>query len=235
MPAAIPLAIQGASMIGGAIASRRAQKKAMERSPEEAVDVSGAQGAGKQLAGAGTALTTTGMETQAPATGYFSSLLRGNRAMQSQAVAAPTAAVRDVYRGAERNLERSGVRGAARDVAKSELGRERASRISSLVTGVQPAAAEALTGIGQQQINQGLGATANAGTLFSNLLPQGFQNRAYARQEGEHAGQQWGSLIFDVLSGTLGSKMGGGGGKSILPSRQTTPNWGYLPQPPQSL
>lgn len=223
MPAAIPLIIQGASMVGGAIASRRAQKKAQERSPEENIDVQGAQGAAGNLQQAGAALTQTGQETQQPATNYFSTLLRGNRAQQSQAVAAPTAAVQDIYRGAERNIDRGGMRGAQADVAKGELGRERASKISSLVTGVQPAAAEALTNIGQTQTQQGIGASGQAGSIFSNLLPQGAQNRMYARQEGQQAGETMGKMIFDIGTGIAGMKKGGGGG--ILSGRQTAPNF----------
>jgi hypothetical protein len=228
MPAAIPLIIQGASMVGGAIASRRAQKKAQERSPEEMVSLQGAQGAAGNLQAAGTALTQTGQDTQRPATNYFSTLLRGNRAQQSQAVAAPTAAIQDIYRGAERNLERGGVRGAQADVAKGEIGRERASRIAGLVTGVQPAAAEALTSIGQTQTGQGLGASQAAGSLYSQLLPAGAQNRMYARQEGQRAGESMGRLIFDIGSGIGGMRRGGG---SLLPSRQTAPNFtSWMPQ-----
>jgi len=222
VPAAIPLIIQGASMVGGAIASKRAQKKAQERSPEEMIDVGGAQQAAGGLQQAGAALTETGQDTQRPATNYFSTLLRGNRAQQSQAVAAPTAAVQDIYRGAERNVERSGMRGAQADVAKGELGRERASQISSLVTGVQPAAANALTSIGQTQTQQGLGATGNAGSIYSNLLPQGAQNRMYAREEGQKAGETMGKMIFDIGSGAGGLMKGG---KAPLPSRKTTPNF----------
>jgi hypothetical protein len=232
MPAAIPLVIQGASMVGGAIASRRAQKAAQKRSAEEQVALTGGQQAAGTLGQAGQALITGGQETQAPATNYFSTLLRGNRAQQTQAVAAPTAAVQDVYRGAERNLERSGVRGAQRDVASAELGRERASRISSLVTGVQPQAAAALTQIGQTQTSQGIGASGTAGSLYGNLLPQGAQNRMYARQEGQKAGEGWGGLVFDMLSSYAGSK--GGGGKKPLASRQTAPFQGFLPTAPQS-
>lgn len=234
MPAAVPLIVQGASMVGGAIAgkmrSKSAEKGAIARGPEEQSALTGQQGAAGQLAQSGATLQQTGMETQAPATNYYSTLLRGNRAMQSQAVAAPAAGVRDVYSGAERNLERQGVRGAQRDVAAAELGRDRASKIAGLVTGVQPGAAAALTDIGQTQTGQGLGATASSGSIYSDLLQQGRTNRVQGQQVGREAGaatgQQVGGMIFDILSGTMKKRGAASGGGGILPSRPSTPPTG---------
>jgi hypothetical protein len=221
---ALPWIAKGAGILGGALFGKKQQQQAQKRSPEEAAALTGAQGAAGTLGATGAGLTAAGQATQAPATGYYGKLLGGNRALQSQAVAAPSAAVRDVYSGAERNLERSGVRGAARDVASAELGRERAGKIAGLVTGVQPAAAEALTGIGQTQTQQGIGAAGQAGSIYSGLLGQGAQRTEYARGEGEKAGKGVGGFLFDLLSGFKGKgKKPGAGG--VLPSRQTTPNW----------
>ena len=208
----IPFIPMIASTIGGAIASKKAQSSAAKRSPEEQTALTGAQGAGSALATQGANLMTTGQDTLAQPTSYYQQLLGGNRALQSQAIAAPRAAISDTYRGAERSLDQGGVRGAQRDVAQGELSRQRAGQISSLITGVQPAAAQALTGIGQTQTQQGIGATSGSGSLFSSLLGQGAQNRQYARSEGEKSGTAWGGMIFDMLSGAL--KSSGGGGKS---------------------
>jgi len=205
---AIPWAIKGGAALGSALIGKKAQSSAMKRSPEEAVDVAGAQGAGRGLAQTGGQQIAQGQPQQQQAGQYYSTLLRGNRAQMSQAVAAPAAALTDVYRGASRGLEQSGVRGAARDVAQGELTRSKASQIGSLVTGVQPAAAAALADLGTTQVNQGLGATAQSGNIFSNLLGQGFQNRTYARGEGEKTGTSMGGFLFDIMSGTLGSKFG---------------------------
>lgn len=234
MGAVVPFIPTIASTIGGIIGGKKATSSAQKRSPEEQVSLKGGQAAAGSLAGMGSGLYGTGTEmigegreTLAQPTNYYQKLLGGNRALASQAIAAPRAAISDVYRGAERGLERSGVRGAARDVAKAEIGRERAGKISSLITGVQPGAAEALTGIGERQIGQGLvgagqgvSATGQAGNIYSNLLGQGYSNRVYARGEGEKFGQSFGGLIFDVLSGTLGKKKGGVG--SWLPGTSTS-------------
>lgn len=207
----VPFLPLAASAIGGIFAGKKATQAAMTRSPEEQQALGGAQGAAGTLATTGAGLLKTGQETQAPATSYFDTLLRGNRAQMAGATAAPRAAITDVYRGAERGLEHSGVRGAQRDVASADLGRQKASQISSLVTGVQPQAAAALTGIGQTQISQGGAQTGAAGSLYSNLLGQGTENRKYARKEGEKTGSSFGGLIFDILKGTMGGKGGGGG------------------------
>lgn len=222
----LPLIASGASALGGAFAAKKAQAAAQKRSPEELAALTGAQGAAGTLSTGGKEALTTGAETQAPATNYFKTLLSGNRAQQSQAVAAPTAAISDIYSGASRNLEQSGVRGAQKDVATADLGRQRAGQIAGLVTGVQPAAANALTSIGQVQQQRGAGMTAQAGATYSNLLGQGSINREYARGEGEKAGDRIGSLIFDTIRGVGGSF----GKKPLLPSRQTVPPFGnFLP------
>lgn len=205
----IPLIAKGAGVLGGIFAGKKAQSAAMQRSPEEQQALSGAQGAAGELATTGQSLTEQGQNTQAPATSYFDTLLRGNRAQMGVATAAPRAAITDIYRGAGRNLEHSGIRGPQADVAKGDLNRQRASQLSSLVTGVQPGAASALTSIGQTQIQQGGARTAGAGSIYDTLLGKGFDNRKYARGEGEKAGTAIGGLIHDTIVG-FPNKFGGG-------------------------
>jgi hypothetical protein len=235
MGAVVPFIPAIAGAIGGIFGGKRATAAAQQRSPEEAQALAGGQQAGGNLLtqgaglfGTGTGMVGQGAQTLAQPTSYYQKLLGGNRALASQAVSAPRGAISDIYRGAERGLERSGVRGAARDVASAELGRQRAGQMSSLITGVQPGAAEALTGIGQTQIEQGAGiagqgvrATAASGNIFASLLGQGAANRQYARGEGERFGGGFGSLIFDLLSGIRGSRGGGGGGQA-----RPAPSWG---------
>lgn len=231
MPAAIPLIAQGASMVGGAIASRRAQKSAekaaSQRSPEEQAALRGGQRSAGQLTQTGTQLTGTGLETQAPATSYFTTLLRGNQAAQQQAVAGPAAQIRDLYAGAERGLERSGRTPTA--TARAELQREQAGKLASLVSGVQPAAAAALTDIGQTQISQGVGASQAGGSIYSGLLGQGAANRTQGQQVGRATGaatgQQVGGLLFDVITGLARRPSAG----AKLPSRPTTTLQSWMP------
>ena len=209
---AVPYLIKGGAALGAHFLGKRAQSSAMKRSPEEQQALTGAQGAAAGLGREGSALLTQGTERLGQAGNYYSTLLGGGRASMAQATAGPRAAITDVYRGAERGLERSNVRGAARDVASAELGRERASKLSSLVTGVQPAAASALADIGGRMTSTGGQLSTTGGSLYANLLGQGFRNREYGREEGRRTGAGIGGFLFDILSGTLG-RLGGGGGR----------------------
>lgn len=230
---ALPWIAKGGALLGGWLGGKKAQSSAMARSPEEQAAIGGAQGAAGSLGRMGSTLFGGGQQTLGQGVGmlgnagnYWQTLLGGNRAAMSQAVAGPRGALTDQYRGAERGLERSGLRGATRELASAELSRDRASKIAGLTTGVQPMAAQQLAGVGGElggiganQEQLGVGATGAGADIWQHLLGSGFQNRAYGRQEGEKAGSSIGSLIFDILSGF------GGGNKSPLKSRSTVPNF----------
>lgn len=221
----VPLAV----MAGGAIISHYANKSAtnaaMQRSPEEAAALSGAQAGAGTLTGKGKEDLTTGADTQRPATNYYDTLLRGNRAQQAQATAAPAARISDIYSGAARGLDQAGVRGASRDVAMGELNRQRASSLAGLVTGVQPAAAAALTSIGETQQNRGAGEVSSANSTYSNLLGQGYQNREQAMKAGTSAANSVGQLttsaaklVGDWYNGRSGKNTGFAGGGGYEPN-----------------
>lgn len=227
---AVPWIIKGGAMLGSTLlgkkAAQGAQNSAMTRSPEEQTALTGAQNAGTSLQQGGAGLikqgqatTQSGLNTLQQPTDYWSKLLGGNRASMAQATAGARGSITDVYRGAERGIERSGVRGAARDVQKGELNRDRAGKIAGLTTGVQPAAADALTnigsgvaGLGSQLTGQGGAMTSSSGSIFQSLLGQGMENRKYGRQEGEKAGSGIGGFLFDIIRGIAGKKWPGAGG-----------------------
>lgn len=198
---AIPWIIKGGATLGGILAGKKAQSSAQQRSPEELAALQGAQGAAGALGRQGQTLTRTGLPALQSSLGYWQTLLGGNRAAMSQATAAPRAAITEQYQGAERNLERSGLRGATKDLSVAELGRQRVGQIAGLTSGVQPMAAQQLMAGGQGLVGQGTQALGAAGSLWGNLLGEGAQNRQYARGEGEKAGTSIGGLIFDILSG----------------------------------
>lgn len=208
------------STIAGGLLGKKAQSSAMTRSPEEQAALGGATDAatGMQQGGAsllkqGQAATGMGLDTLSQPTSYWSKLLGGNRASMAQATAGARGSITDIYRGAERGIDRSNIRGAQRDVAKSDLNRDRAGKIAGLTTGVQPAAAESLAGVGNNMAQIGTSMSGQGGqlqqgggNLFSNLLGQATNNRQYGRQEGEKSSSHIGSFLFDILSGTLGGK-----------------------------
>lgn len=249
MAAFIPIAIQAGMAIYGHYANKKKAKEAAQRSAEEQTALSGAQGIAGNMSAEGQRLIQQGQNNQSPAANFYRTLLMGSRGSMNQAVAAPTAAISDVYSGAERNLDRSGVRGAARDVASADLGRQRAGQISGLITGVQPMAAQNLAAIGGQQTSQGVSAQGNAANLYGNLLGEGFRNRVYGNQQADQAGQSTGSLLASLVSTGVSAYSGyaGGGGSTYgmgsgpglvagdgintLSQRQTTPSWNtWMPQ-----
>jgi len=212
---ALPWIAKGASILGGALAGKKAQSSAMQRSPEELAALQGAQQAAGGLQTAGQQFLGMGRPWLGQAGNYYQTLLGGSRGAMQQAVAGPTAAITDVYRGAERGLERSGVRGAARDVASGEINRQRASQVAGLYTGMQPSAAAALASLGGSTAGLGADLAGQAGSIYGGLLGQGAANRAYGRAEGEKFGSSIGGLIFDVISGTWKKK----------PSAPGVPGW----------
>ncbi len=203
---ALPWIIKGGAALGGSLLGKMAQGSAQKRSPEEAAALGGAQSTAGQLTATGSNLINQGQPLLGQAGNYWSTLLRGSRPAMAQATAGPRAQITDIYRGAESNLERSGIRGASRDVAQAELGRQRAGQIAGLTTGMQPLAASQLADIGERQTSTGANLMGQSGSIWGNLLGQGFENRKYARGEGEKFGTSMGQLIFDILTGTLGKK-----------------------------
>src|SRR5262245_45806324 len=129
---AIPWIVKGGAALGGMIASKKREKSAMKRSPEEQAALGPAQAAGAAAAQAGAGMLGQSKPWLQQTGNYYSTLLGGNRAAMTQARAGDVANLADLYRGATRNLDRSGLQGAERDVAAAGLNRDRASKIAGL-------------------------------------------------------------------------------------------------------
>lgn len=211
----IPLIAKGASVVGGLLGGKLAQNAAQQRSPEEQAALTGASGAASNLQTTGQGLIGQGLPGVQQSMGYYSSLLNGNRSQMGLATAAPRAAITDQTRGAEQGLERSGLRGGIRDLAKANLQRQSAGQIAGLTTGVQPDAARALGALGSETVGQGGNMLGQSGSIYSKLLGEGFDNRKYARKEGQDAGSSIGSLLFDVLNGKY-KKPGSGSNPGVI-------------------
>jgi hypothetical protein len=205
--AALPWIIKGGSALVGGLISKHSEKNAAKRSAEEQQALQGGQGAAGELGQVGqVAASRLGLPAAKKALSYYQTLLGGNRAQMAQATAAPRAAIQDTYRGVQTSLDHSGIRGASRLRANEEVARDEAGKVAGLTTGVQPAAAAAMGDLGQNLTNTGSYATNASGGIYDSLLGRGAANRAYGRQEGAQTGKEVGSLIFDVLSGTVGQK-----------------------------
>lgn len=206
MAAAIPVGIMAGKAIYGAIQKHKADKALKGAQAERQGMVRQASGVGNALQTSGTNLTDTGMKQGVnPALNYYNTLLGGNRAQMGLATAAPRAEITDQFRGAQRSLEHSGVRGAAGDQAKADLIRDRTAKIAGLTTGVQPNAAAALGTMGTAITGQGGQRLANAGQLWSNLTGYSQENQQDAAGRADTANAQFGSSLFDLIS--AGGKM----------------------------
>lgn len=225
----IPLAVMAGGAIISHYAAKSATNSAMQRTPEEQTALTGAQTGAKTLQTGGADALATGADTQRPATNYYDTLLRGDRAAQAQATAAPAARISDIYSGAARGLDQSGVRGAAKDVASADLNKNRASSLAGLVTGVQPAAAQALTSIGETQQNRGASMIHSANSTYSDLLGAGQKNRQAAQVAGTNTANSIGQLTTGAAKiagdwwnnrnkGSGGMYPTGGGGGFSIPS-----------------
>lgn len=193
-----PILTQAGGIAAGAVVGQQAQKNAMKRSPEEQAALTGATGAAGDLGRYGKQAWNQGQQTLDAPGQYFRTLLSGNRAAMSQAIAGPAAQLTGNYRGAQRALDQQGVRGAARDVAVADLNRDRVSKIAGLTTGMQPYAAEQLKSMGETQQALAPGMLGASGSLYGNLLGQGSINRQYARSEGEKTATAIGGLARDA-------------------------------------
>lgn len=204
MPAAIPLISTGISAIGGAISSRNRAKQQKQQQAQFTPLIQGQTALAGQAAQQGRQLFGFGGQQLGAAAGYYNTLLNGNRAAMTQAVQPEIAGITDVYRGAERSLERSGVQGAARDVAQGDLARDRAGRIAGLVGGVRPMAAGALGQMGQFGIQAGQQGTQQAGNMLANLMSgitgaqqQGLEAQKYGDEQNRSMWGNIGKLIVD--------------------------------------
>ena len=153
-----------------------------------------------------------------------------------QALAPERASITDIYRGAGKSLEQSGVRGGARELAEAELSRDRAGKLAGLAPTARMGAAAAMTGIGgtqlqagQQASGMGVQAKQAGGSLLSSMY--GLQNqRAYLdAQNAQQLTQGMGGMLFDALKAGSGKKSSG---SSPLASSSAPSMGGFAPYAP---
>lgn len=169
MAAAIPLVSTGISLVGGLLNKRNQGKQQGQADAASAPGFAAQADTADRLNAQGGAVAQVGQQALGQSTNYYARLLNGDRAAMTGALTPEIGATNAVYAGANRSLDRAPA-GAGRDVARAELGRERAGKIGSLVSGVRPMAAEAMTGIGQNALQLGFGARQAAGGIYAQLL-----------------------------------------------------------------
>lgn len=196
MPA-IPLIIMG---VQAGVSAYQAHKQGQAADKAQQTYDATSQAIQKQAglqSGVGQSLLSGYAPYMNKAASYYGTLLSGDRAAQTEAVAPEIGQISDTYRGATRGLNASNLRGAQKDVALGDLTRQRAGGISSLFTGVQPGAADALSKIGGQGMAIGGNILSGAGTLYGSLLDPSMKNAAMQNQNALLSGQAAGSTLVD--------------------------------------
>lgn len=234
---ALALAGMGAAA-GSSMYSAKKQADAMRQASTLSPAGTAAQEAIGQQAGKlntmGDRLLGQGTNDLERVAAYWRPLLSGDRAQVSQAIAPDVASVTDVYRGAERSLDRSGVRGAQREQQAGELRRQKAGQIALMPMQQRGRAAEALAGIGGNYFSTGANAIGEAGRLhgavYAGERGAATQGQGYALQAGQENNRAFQTGAGNIFNSAL-SYFANRPGLPALPSAPTsTP--GFVPYRP---
>lgn len=207
---AVPWIAKGVGSLALGMLGKKAAKASTQLTPTETLYGGNAAAAGNQLASTGMRLTSSGMDTIAPAQSYFSRILGGSRASLREQMAPEAGQISDTYRGAARSLTRSGLRGADYEQAAADLARDKAGKLSTLPLTIRPQAANTLLNLGTTMTGQGTQATGAAGGLFGQMAGQAGQRAVQGQQIANQTGSDVGRMIFDILT----TKGGGSKAKS---------------------
>jgi len=225
MPA-IPAIIYAGGAIGSAAIAHHAAKKASQPSKEEAGYLAKQGELSDLLKKESEESYSTGMPRIQQAMGYYDALARGDRGKMQSVLAPSIAQITDQYRGAEDSVNYSSVRGGSRDLAKSQLLRDKASKLALLTTGQQPAAWDALNSTGMGLLSASQGGSATAGSILSGMTGNAAARRMYGAQVGAQTGSDLGGILADVMKNSKGKKWGGGGGNPPTGGMWSGPDYG---------
>ncbi len=168
-------------------------------------------GAGTITAANASSMTRIGTPLLTGTASLYARLLSGDRASMRSALTAPRQEITDIYRGAESSLDRSGVRGANREVASGTLARDEAGRLASLVP---QARQQAMEGAGNLGLNLVTGGNSAISALMGNQTAQGqlaLQQRMYGDQQSSELGGNLSKLLLDFYTAYNKSRRPGGG------------------------
>jgi len=216
----IPLVAAGIGALGSWLASRKSaeEKRALSAQSTQANNLSNLsrllQGyAKKQYALAEPAYTK--------ALGYYSGLAGGSTAGIGQILAPDLASLSASYAGGEKGIERMGLRGGERDMARANLNQARTASIGSMFSNARRGAMEQLASLGAGGVSgvTGLGTAAiggygSAGNLFSSLLSNAYNQKKDLYGSLEKFGISLAEILAPYMSGS-GKKNGSSSGATL--------------------
>lgn len=151
-----------------------------QRSPEEIAFFQAMTDIARLQLGAGANMYAVGFPAYYQAVKYWGSLLGGDKAAATRAVAPQGEQMADVWAGQRRGIESGPLRGGAKDQALAESSRQQAGQIASLLPQAISEAAQMSGSLGLAGTTQGMsGMAASAGT-YGGLLSNETQNRQFA-------------------------------------------------------
>lgn len=217
MGAAAPLALKGGMALGLSALGKKLSSGAGKMSPYQLTAFTGAQNAATGLARSGADATEAGTRDLNAVTDYYTRLAKGDRTELTSALTPEIKGISDLYRGAGKNLDRVGVRGAARDEAEAEIGREKASRIGSLLTSARAEGTAGLDNLGRFKTATGSADRIAAGNLNLGTYAGATNQAQFGAAQANQTGMDVGKLIFSLLkpggdSGGAGKAAAGSGG-----------------------
>lgn len=194
----MPLAL-GAAQVGiAAYGAYRSHRQASEQRQKEDAANKAQQGISSDFMGRGRALLDQGGEALQRSGQYFTRLASGDRGTMAQELAPDVQNVNDVYGGARRSLSRF-LRGPEKDMQLGELERERAGGVARIFRDARPNAVARLLDFGSSTTGMGGGFLERAAGIQGGLGRQFTQNRFRAEDQEHESGQEFGSVLADLL------------------------------------
>ena len=163
------------------------------------------------------------------ATGLYSRLVSGNRGEIASAIAPDVGALEESYGGQQKYLEQQGVRGGARDTALADTNRAKAGQIGMLPFLARQNAAGQLANIGTTGAGQSLAGLSSAAGAAGGAAGQAGLGAQQEFNRGQVVGGQVSDFGKSLAGMLIPYLLGQRGGGSVLGSRQTVPNMGFMP------
>lgn len=160
-----------------------------DMTPEEKQQLAAITALARMLEGQGKGLYDVGSGAYAQAIKYYQTLLGGNRAAMTSAVAPSAEMIREQGRGAEERVRAGLGRSGAADTAIADLARTEAGQIAELTRGVQPGAAAALQAGGLAGAQTGGALQQAAGGFYEAARQALTQHRQFEEGLGESSRQ----------------------------------------------
>lgn len=214
MPAAvIPALIMAGGTAGGmtaaALISAKAQRDAMKRTPLEERALQGQVDLQEQQRRQSGELYASNKFASDQVTGYYTSLLSGNRQKMDAALRPQVQQSNEAAAGAESGLRARGVSGGVLRQGLGKIQTERQRQIGSAYVGAPDVAARGLSGHTATLLGASNAAGGNAGMTGANILGSEGANRDRGWAAGSESARNFGGLIASLLSNYGGSGMRG--------------------------